>query len=224
MLKRLPLIFIPLLAILLLTQAIPLFMASLNSLKVEIFLKDWQTQDQVPTTQAWDIAYQASENSRHWAPIQNGIHYSLLGELYLWKAYSITPENPESAWRSAIDAFATDHQLRPTWPYPLLELVTLKMRVQEVDAQFDQWVNTFIQTAQWEGQLLNEFVIEALYHWPQLNHHQRRIVLESSAQALSLDLRISRGLKTELENTQLLSLFCLYLSIQPADSSHVCPQ
>ena len=221
-LRRLPLLLFPLLALAMLHQTIPLFMSAMNSLKVEIFLEDWQSRGKTPSALAWETAYHASTTSLTQAPVPNGLLYSQLGELYLWKAYSFAEEDPESAMRSALHAFKTDHHHRPTWPYPLLEMIAIKMRLQETDQEYDQWVTTFLASAHWRGNLLNEFVIDGLYHWPNLNRHQRLTLLETSAQALSMDRRITRNLRSELDNTQLRPLFCLYLTLQPVDTSQLC--
>lgn len=221
-LRRLPLLLFPLLALMMLFQTLPLFISGLNSLKVEIFLEDWQARDLPPNTVAWQAAYQASTNSLASAPIPNGLLYSQLGELYLWQAFSLADEVPEAALRSALAAFNQDHQLRPSWPYSLLEMINIKMRLQETDQDYDQWVAAFLENAHWRGNLLSEFVIDGLYHWPILNRHQRLTLLETSAQALSMDRRITRNLRNELDNTQLRPLFCLYLTLQPVDSSQLC--
>lgn len=221
-LRRLPLLLFPLLALAMLFQTLPLFVSALNSLKVDIFLKDWHARDVPPSEVAWNAAYQASTQSLASAPIPNGRLYSQLGELYLWQAFSLADENPETALRNALAAFNQDHQLRPSWPYPLLEMTSIKMRLQEPDQDYDQWVTAYLEKAHWRGNLLSEFVIDGLYHWPILNRHQRLTLLETSAQALSMDRRITRNLRSELDNTQLRPLFCLYLTLQPVDTSQLC--
>ena len=222
MLGRLPNLLILLLALGMLSQAVPLIISSWNMLKVDFFLDDWQTRGHVPSSIAWDTAYQANEKSRSWSPVENGLHFSQQGELYLWHAYSLNTDEPESRLRSAIKAFEKDAQLRPTWPYPILELLSLELRLNEGSDQYDEWVDAFLKTAHWRGKLLGEFVSDAVNYWPVLNHHQRRIVLETTAQALEMDRSVARSLRSQLDALQLRPLFCLYLSIQPVDSSQLC--
>lgn len=222
MLRRLTPLLILVLALGLLSQAFPLMMAAFNALKVEFFLEDWQARGTVPSPVAWDAAYQAAQSSRQWSPVDNGLHFSQQGELYLWKAFSLTTEEPEAALRAAMHAFEQDAQLRPSWPYPMLELLSVKLRLNEADEQYDQWLQHFLNISHWRGNLLSEFVRDAALAWPVLNHHQRRIVLETTAQALTMDRRVARPLQNRLEATQLRPLFCLYLSIQPVDTAQLC--
>ena len=222
MLSRLSFLLIPLLGLILIAQAVPLFVSATNSLKVTLFLEDWQARDKISNPTSWDIAHEAAIKSLAWAPVANGQLYTQLGELYLWRAYRLETDNPEPAWRSAMEAFAHDHQLRPSWPYPLLELTSLKMRLSELDEDYQTWQDAFHITAQWRGDLLTEWVIESLYHWPILDHHQRRHVLETSVHAINMDRRVARKLRQELENTQLKALFCLYFTLHPIDTSQVC--
>lgn len=221
-LQRLPFLLVPLMAVAMLLQAVPLFISALNSLKVDFFLEDWQKREQIPNTRSWEAAHLASSNSLKWAPVPNGQLFSQQGELFLWQGFSVTDEDSQPPLTSALNAFTQDHQLRPTWPYPLLEMISIKMRLQETDTEFDQWVETFIETAQWRGDLLSQFVIESLSHWAALNARQRSIVYRTTAQALNMDRRVVRQIRVALEQTELLAAFCLYLSTQDVDSTHLC--
>ncbi|EXJ10796.1 hypothetical protein [Nitrincola nitratireducens] len=211
-------------ACLIILIGLKMLISSFHTHKVDLFLDHWQSQGIPPNPKALDIAQTAALNAHSWFPIEQGANHFRIGKVYEWQAFHLPIGDSEAntARRQALDAYRTDTQLRPTWPYAWSHVALMKSQLVELDEEFTHAYQMAKQTGPWRRDTLFELSRIGIDAWPRLSPLQKRLVLETTVQAIITDRRNIRPLTEQLNNARLFATFCVYYRSQTDNLASMC--
>ncbi len=121
----------------------------------------------------------------------NPDYLDLAGHLKQIRAYQ--PGVVGRAQRDLLESAARDHRAalatRPLWPYSWANLLSVKDRLGEIDAEFVQAIHQAAQAGPWEPRVQLALIRSGLRHWDQLRSPERALVRGTLADALRLQPR-----------------------------------
>lgn len=95
--------------------------------------------------------------------------------------------------RELLQAAAGDYRqalaVRPLWPYSWANLLGVKSRLNEVDAEFRRALLRSVETGPWEPRVQIQVLESGLQHWDSLGRAERMLVQQQLAAAVSVQPR-----------------------------------
>jgi hypothetical protein len=91
--------------------------------------------------------------------------------------------------QSAAGDFRRALSVRPTWPYSWANLLSVKDKLRQVDAEFNEAINAAAETGPWEPRVQMQIIDSGLRHWDELASAERELVRVKTADALRIQPR-----------------------------------
>lgn len=213
-----------LIASLVLILGVRFWMAAIQAYKADLFLEHWSEQGTPPGPQAWQAARQAAESAISWYPVVNGVHQARLARVHEWRYFDRPFNDPDAqqSRRHALKYYRLATESRPLWPYYWGQLALMKLHLLEADDEFETAYQQAYDSAPWQALHLFELSQMGWEFWDLFSGTQKTRVLQVTKQALEADPRNQRRIRKLLEDTERLSLFCLYYTTQVADADRLC--
>lgn len=220
-----------LLAGLVIYVSIKMLLSSLYGLQTNLFLEDWQnkatTTDQIafkPNDQAWLNANQASQKAINMSPVDNAFLQETAGKVYQWKTYDqpFGDQASQNNREQALKAFRKQTQITPKWPKAWLNLLALKIELNQYDDEFYNAFTMAKTTANQNPEVSTQFTLLSIQAWSQVNNPTRNQVLKNIIQEASLGKKQSQNLKPLLQAYNLLKISCVYGKAIKANTYQLC--
>ena len=229
--KKLKAISLMLLAGLVITVSVQMFASSLYSLQTNLFLNDWQnkavTEKEItftPTDQAWQNANQASLKAINHYPIENAFLQEQAAKVYQWQTYNQPFGNAssQSNRKQALEAYRQQTLITPLWPKAWLNLLSIKIELNEYDDEFYHAYTMAQQTANQNPEVSTQYTLIGIQAWQNLNNPTKNNVLKSIINEASASKKSSQDLKPLLQAYNLLGTSCIYARAIKANTYDLC--
>ncbi|WP_029408405.1 hypothetical protein [Thiomicrorhabdus sp. Milos-T2] len=227
-LKAISLIFIAGLVIFVSTK---MLLSSLYGLQTTLFLEDWQNKakisDQIafkPIDQAWSNANQASQKAINMSPVNNAFLQESAGKIYQWKTYDQPFGNQASQSNrvQALEAFRKQTKITPKWPKAWLNLLAVKIELNEYDKEFYNAFNMAKITANQNPEVSTQFTLLSIQAWSNVNNSAKNQVLKNIINEAGLGKKQSQDLKPLLQAYNLLEVSCIYARAIKENTYELC--
>ncbi len=188
-------------------------LAAIYSFQADSFLADWAKTGAEPDPAAWEVARQAAQSAIDLNPVANGEYYDRLGRIHEWRQHRHLFGDVKAAEsrREAVIAYRASLAARPTWPYSWNNLAYAKLRLLELDEEFQTALHQAFKYGPWRL-LVNRRIAEiGLIAWPSLDPLTRQLVLESARRTVLDGPGAARALEQEAKRTGMLEVLCATL-------------
>jgi len=172
-----------------------LLIADVSAWQAARFINDWTERREVASDQAWVVAESAAQRAIAFAPVAFAIHYDRLGRIYEWRHLHL-PFGNEAAVESRLaarDAYKQTLQLRPLWPYTWARHAYIKLRLWQIDEEFDLALRKATELGPWRAGV-NKTVAEiGFISWQALDADQRMLILEAAKRVIQQNPKTGMG-------------------------------
>ena len=229
--KKLKAISLILLAGLVVYLSIKMFTSSLYSLQTELFLGDWQNKTNsateitfTPDNQAWLNANQAAENAINAYPTNNAFLHENAGKVHQWQTYSqpYGDENSTANREQALQAFREQALITPKWPKAWLNLLNIKIELNQYDQEFYNAFTMAKTTANQNPEVSTQFTVLSIQAWSNVNNPTKNQILKNIVNEASLSKNNSQNLKPLLQAYDLLTVSCIYARAIKENTYELC--
>ncbi len=188
------------------------------------FIDDWTERQAVASEQAWSVAEAAAKRAIAVAPVAMAVHYERLGRIHEWRHIHL-PFGNEAAVDSRLaarDAYRQALELRPLWPYTWARLAYTKLRLLQIDDEFEHALRQAVELGPWRI-AVNKAVVEiGLIAWLELDSAQRILVLDAAERTLKQNRRVGREVLALAKTLHRLDDICGALDIELAEAWKEC--
>jgi len=161
---------------------IRLLVADTAAWQASRFVEDWSEKGAVSSEQAWLVAEAAARRAVAAAPVPMAVHYDRMGRIQEWRHIHLPfgNEAAEDSRLAAREAYRQALELRPLWPYTWTRLAYIKLRLLQLDDEFEAALRHAAELGPWRP-AVNKTVAEiGLIVWLELDSAQRDLVLEAA--------------------------------------------
>ncbi|GAB6069243.1 hypothetical protein JCM30760_03400 [Thiomicrorhabdus hydrogeniphila] len=213
--------------------SVQMFLSSLYSLQTNLFLNDWQnkinTSQEVtfkPSDQAWLNANQASQKAINSYPVNNGFLQELAGKVYQWKTYDqpIADSNAQQNRLQALQAYRKQTTITPLWPKAWLNLLSIKIELNQYDNEFYHAYNQIKLTSNHNPEITPLFIQLGIQAWQNLNNKTQSDMLKIITQQATSSQTNALTLKPILQANNLLALTCVYAKATKQNTYNLCKE
>ena len=204
----------PLLAVALIMTVLSFAMiiSGYKSLQVGYQLSKWQVSGS-PDIETWQRTHQNGQAMQSLYPVGNGFLSEQLGKINEWSVYAIQDTADNQFLQSALENYRTQSVLTPKWPMVWLNILTVKLRLQQIDKEFENAFNRAVLTTG-ENPVINyDFIVLSSYLWPHLNYSQKATVASKAMLVLQQNDHRAKKLFNHLQQTQLDGFMCSYFKL-----------
>ena len=201
-----------------------LLVADIFAWQASRFVADWSQRGEVASDRAWLVAETAARRAIGVTPVATAIHYERLGRIYEWRDLNLPLGNPdaEQSRVAARDAYRRTLELRPLWPYTWARLAYVKLRLLQIDDEFDEALRQAVALGPWRVNV-NKTVAEiGLIAWLELDGSQRTLVLEATERTLVLNRRAGQQVMALAARFHRVDDVCAALDREVAEARKVC--
>jgi|GEM_PF-7078694 len=216
---KLKAISLMLLAGLVITISVQMFASSLYSLQTNLFLNDWQnkavTEKEItftPTDQAWQNANQAATNAINTHPTNHAFLQESAGKVYQWQTYSQPYGDVNSTENrlKALQAYKEQTLITPKWPKAWLNLLNIKIELNQYDDEFYNAFTMAKTTANQNPEVSTQYTVLSIQAWSNVNNPTKNQILKNIVNEATLGKKQSQDLKPLLQAYDLLTVSCIY--------------
>lgn len=201
-----------------------LLVADLSAWQASQFVDDWSERRAVASERAWEVAESAASRAIQITPVAMAIHYDRLGRIHEWRHIDLPFGNAAAVESrlAALEAYRKTLQLRPLWPYTWARLAYIKLRLLQIDAEFDEALRQAVALGPWRSNI-NKVVAEiGLIAWLELDASQRELILEAVERTLVQNRRAGAEIMALAEKLHRLEDVCVALDPEVAEARKVC--
>jgi len=170
--------------------------SSLNLLRAELFLDDWQAKGSPPSPAAAAAAVDAIETAIARFPVDHAGLHEVHGRILSWQTWDapLGDAEVEPIRRAALAAYRQATVTRPYWAFNWLGIARLKVELLEFDAELDTALWYALHGAPWRTTPLTELARTGLLAWPLLDNAGRIATLAAATRVAALSRRHARTL------------------------------
>lgn len=201
-----------------------LMLASMWDTQVNTFLVDWEQKGLQPKQKAWQIAFNAVNKSISLSPIKNANYYDHLGRVWEWKQFN-HPFGDKTATESrehALQAYRQSVILKPQWPYTWVSLAYIKLRLNQLDEEFNDALQSAFRLGPWRIKSNKHIANMGLTSWSNLEGKTKIIVMSAIKRTVSYGPRDARWLENRAKENGQHTLFCLFIIQEMKEKRKVC--
>ena len=211
--------------------SIKLFLSSLYSLQTDLFLSNWQNKANsgteitfIPNEQAWLNANQAATNAINTHPTNHAFLHENAGKIYQWQTYSQPYGDVNSTENrlKALQAFREQTLITPKWPKAWLNLLNIKIELNQYDDEFYNAFTMAKSTANQNPEVSTQFTILSIQAWSNVNNSTKNQILKNIVNEASLSKNNSQDLKALLQAYDLLTVSCIYTRAIKENTFELC--
>jgi len=199
-------------------------LASMLANQVNSFLLDWQKKGQQPDDNAWQVVFKSANKAIALSPVDNAEYYEYLGQVWEWKKFeaSQTNEAAIASREAALKAYRTSIELKPQWPYTVIKLAYVKLRLNQVDAEFNQALKTAFNNGPWRIDINKRIAEMGLMAWPQLSKKSKVVAHTAIKRTVDYGYKDGKWLEQRAQDSNQLALFCMLLTNETKQKKHLC--
>mgnify|MGYP000385496623 CR=1 FL=1 len=226
MIKPLSLTVLLLLSIVLLTASARLMLASMWATQANSFLLDWQEKAQQPTDSAWQVAFKAANKSIALSPVANADYYDTLGQVWEWKQFEASQTDPAAieTREQALNAYRRSIELKPQWPYTVIKLAYVKLRLNQIDTEFNQSLQNAFNRGPWRIDINKRIAEMSLMAWPQLTNDNKVMARTAIKRTVNYGPSDAKWLESRAKTNNRHALFCLLLPHDMKEKRQICKE
>jgi len=198
--------------------------SSLYNLQSNLFLAYWQTKKIPPSDQAWQIAEKASQNASQLYPVNNGFLQEKQGKILQWHTYN-QPKASNSAQQNrlnALRAYQKQTLITPLWPKAWLNLLSIKIELNQYDTEFYHAYNQVKATSNHNPEITPLFIQLGIQAWQNLNNKTQSDMLKTITQQATSSQRNAQKIKPILQANNLLAITCVYANALKQNTYTLC--
>jgi len=224
MIKSLSFTLLLILSIVLFTVSAQFMLSSIWANQVNSFLLDWQDKGEQPTERAWQIANKAANKSIALSPVDNAEYYEVLGQVWEWKLFEArkTEQAAIETREKAINAYRRSIELKPQWPYTLIKLAYVKLRLNQTDTEFNQALQNAFNRGSWRIDINKRIAEMSLMAWSSLSDNNKIIARTAIKRTVKYSPRDAKWLENRAQTNNQLAIFCLLLSTETKEKRKLC--
>lgn len=201
-----------------------LLVADLSAWQASRFIDDWSERGAVASERAWEVAESAASRAIQLTPAAMAIHYDRLGRIHEWRQIDL-PFGNDAAVESRLaarDAYRKALDLRPLWPYTWARLAYIKLRLLQIDDEFDEALRQAAALGPWRSGVNRTLSEIGLIAWLELDTSQRDLVLEAVERTLVQNRRAGEHVMALAKRFHRLEDVCAALDRDVAKARKVC--
>lgn len=222
--NKVPALLLLLISVLVVYLAFRMFLSALNGHQVMLFLEDWQLKQALPSQQAWLVAKESVHKAEHWSPVADAFLQEKIGKIYEWNAYSdsIGDKAVYTERSASLNAYREQTRLTPLWPNAWLNIVAIKMQLNEFDHEFANALLRAEQVSNSHPEAIYRLAGLGIQAWPNLTSPQKSKVLRAIGLSISQNKKNASRLQPSIEQKALKPILCYYLRTARVDSGMLC--
>lgn len=211
--------------------SIKMFTSSLYALQTDLFLSDWQNKANsateitfTPNNLAWLNANQAAQNAINAYPTKNAFLQESAGKVYQWHTYSqpYGDANSTENREQALQAFREQTLITPQWPKAWLNVLAVKIELNQYDDEFYNAFTMAKTTANQNPEVSTQFTLLSIQAWSNVNNPTKNQILKNITHEASLGKKQSKDLKPLLQAYNLLGVSCIYARAIKENTYELC--
>jgi len=204
--------------------AASMLVSSLYNIQSNLFLSDWQNKKTTPNYQAWSAAKQASENAVNINPVNNAFLQENKGKVLQWHTYSQPTANSNAQQNrlQALQAYRKQTAITPLWPKAWLNLLSIKIELNQYDNEFYHAYNQIKLTSNHNPEVTPIFIQLGIEAWQNLNNKTQSDMLRIITQQATSSQKNALTLKPVLQANNLLALTCVYAKATKQNTYSLC--
>lgn len=131
-------------------------LADLYAIRGRAYLERWDRQKSPPRAEALADANSAFAIANFLDPLNPSLHHDWARALE-WRTFRRSPsgQTAQAQMLAALGAFRRAAELRPMWPYTWSAIARLKLRLDQLDDEFDTAVERAVRLGPWEPEVLS---------------------------------------------------------------------
>lgn len=221
---RLVSVVLLLLALCLVVVGGQLLVAGSARYQAEAFIEDWEINGTRPSDEAWAVAKDAADRALAFYPGINGDYYDRLGQVEEWKTVGSLygDEAMQPARESALTAYRQAVSARPDWPHSWVQIAAVKLRMLEIDDEFDRAFRAGFENGPWRIEINSRLAEIGLVAWPELNEEQREQTLESARRTAEYSDDMARQLLYLAKDIDRAEVLCDALPVELKFDRAIC--
>lgn len=173
-----------------------MMLAGIREAQTVMFLDDWSRRGEVASERAWQVARDAAEDAVSFSHSTNAELLMRLGKVNEWYRFDqpFGDASAEASRRAALEAYRSEVDIRPLWPYAWVQLAFIKLRLLEFDDEFFTALDKGYELGPGRTGVIGPLTEIGLIVWPQLDAGQRYRLWEGMGVLLAYDVRRFRSL------------------------------
>lgn len=201
-----------------------MLIASLYNIQSNLFLNDWQSKKTTPNYQAWSAAKQASEYAININPVNNGFLQENKGKVLQWYTFTqpFTDSKAQKNRIQALKAYRKQTQITPKWPKAWLNLLSIKIELNQYDKEFYHTYNLIKLTSNHNPEITPLFIQLGIQAWKNLNNKTKSDMLRIITNQATSSPKSAQNLKPLLQASNLLNLTCVYANTTQQNTYNLC--
>lgn len=201
-----------------------MFLSGFYSAQTQLHLNQWQSNAKLTGIESWQLAQDSSLKSREWYPVQDSFIEEKIGKVYQWSTYTGPLDNQDAIDKRkiALEAYRSQTNLTPLWPEAWINLMSIKIELNENDVEFNKAFSKAIETSAQYSEIETKLAKIAIQSWHGLDQDTKNKAMNVIMKEVQSSKTNSTNLKPILQSCNMLSLTCLYMNVKKLNSYDLC--
>ncbi|MGK0298271.1 MAG: hypothetical protein ACI9XC_001890 [Gammaproteobacteria bacterium] len=161
-------------------------LADINVKSTQKSLLQWVNDVNTLNKAEWTIAYDRVSKAIDQDPLNPEL-LTLMANVQEWKIYLDKDDVENNHYLSlALKNYRTAAEIRPAWPYTWSHISLVKLRMGEVDQEFQQAIEIATKTGPWEPRVQQIIAEVGLSAWQRLNTGMREKIVRNINRGITI--------------------------------------